>query len=653
MQSDISFPHSDAPVASVIVLAWRAAPDLLNCLASVARSVQRVPYEVLVVLNEPTPELNAAVERNVKGAFVLRTRVNVGFGGAHNLAAQHARGKFLVLLNDDATTEPNWLEELVSLAERRPRAAAVGASTLFPDGTLQEAGCVIWGDGSTIKVGRGLPAGSKRWDYERRVDFCSASSLLVRRSVWEELGGMDAVNFFPAYYEDTDLCLRINEAGHEVWYQPRAYIVHKESASTNATYRDFLFAEAREVFANRWKSVLEQRDDARPTEPDAIERAAWHAMGAPPRLLLIDDQVADPAIGSGYPRMAELYAQLTRAGYHLSIFTSLVDGLDRTSGLARLGVGVVGGSFEDDLERHLESTPIPYTGVIVSRPHNFERFEPVIRRAARRLPVIYDAEALFHRRIQRQAELAVNDEDAKAFRAQAAAMREVEARIAASADALVAISEEEAEFLREYAHAPVAVHGPLLEGLRPDARGYPERRDIGYVAGWAGGGSSPNVDALLWFVREVMPLVRARLPWARLLVTGLNPPEEARRVAGPSVTFVGNVDLDLFYASVRVIVVPMRYGAGVKNKTIEALQYGVPTVSTTVGAEGVPTDREDVLLISDEPRTFALRVSGLLENSRTWSLQRHRVIAQQERWRAEDPVWEQLLERTLRKSAVL
>ena len=98
VSDEIVFPVEDDPVASVIVLAWRSAPLLLDCLRSVEEHVRAVPYELIIVLNEPTSELLATVQRTVVGTTVLRTSVNVGFGGTHNLAARYARGEYMVFV---------------------------------------------------------------------------------------------------------------------------------------------------------------------------------------------------------------------------------------------------------------------------------------------------------------------------------------------------------------------------------------------------------------------------------------------------------------------------------------------------------------------------------------------------------------------------
>ena len=109
---------------------------------------------------------------------------------------------------------------------RRSGCAMAGSTFLHPDGSLQEAGSILWSDGSASAAGDGFPDGFMR--FERRVDYCSGGSLLLRRDVWEALGGFDD-RYYPAYFEDVDLALRASDAGWEVWYQPLSVVRHARS----------------------------------------------------------------------------------------------------------------------------------------------------------------------------------------------------------------------------------------------------------------------------------------------------------------------------------------------------------------------------------------------------------------------------------------
>lgn len=639
----VRLPEHQHPLVSVLVLAWRSAPFVLDCLAAVAASVERVAYEVVLVLNEPTPELVGRVAAGVQHATVLRTRANVGFAGAVNLAASRARGELLVLLNDDAEPHPGWLEHLVDAALRRPSAAAVGSLVLLPDTTIQEAGSVVWSDGWTFTAGRGLAGTTKRFDFERRVDYCSGCSLLVRRRDFEEVGGLDE-GYYPAYFEDADLCLKLQAAGREIWFQPRSVVTHRESASTNGGYRQFLLDRNHELFAARWSDTLASREARVMAHEPAVERAVWRAMGEPLRVLVIDDRVPEPAIGSGFARMADAIDELVQTGRcHVAMLCSLEGGEEANDALAERGVEVL----DEPLELHLAKQGLSYSLVVISRPHNYTRFAPVLRRVLPGVPVVYDAEALYSRRIERQAALTTDPLEARALEGEAEEMRAAEAAIATDADHVVCISSEEAAFFEDRAPGRVEVHAPFLSGPSPTPQGFRERAHIGLVAGWFAGGRSPNADGLLWFARTVLPLVRARAEGARLLVTGASPPANVARLAGDAVRFVGEIDdLADFYGSVRAIIVPLRYGAGVKIKTVEALQYAVPTVATAIGAEGVPVDAPGVLVSEDDPRRLAEALAALLVDEDAWERQRRAILGQQRRWEAERrAVWPAVLER--------
>jgi GT2 family glycosyltransferase len=216
----IRLPRSVRPRASIIVIARRNVHLLARCLTALSeKGVGSADVEVILAVNNPDPDVAAFVERGVQGAIVVRSDVNMGFAGANNLASREADGEYIVLLNDDTETEPGWLHALIDVADAHPEAGAVGSRILFPDGTLQEAGSVVWQDGTTAAVGRGLPADTPQFRYLRKVDYCSGCSLLVRRSSWIRVGGLSD-DFFPLYYEDTDLCLAIARGGESVLYCP-------------------------------------------------------------------------------------------------------------------------------------------------------------------------------------------------------------------------------------------------------------------------------------------------------------------------------------------------------------------------------------------------------------------------------------------------
>ena len=289
----IGFPHVDRPKASVVVVGWRSAPYLLECLRSLKSKIRSVPYEVIVSLNEPTPALIESLAREVEGVQVLSSSVNAGFGGACNRGAAKAQADFLVLLNDDAVVLDGWLETLVDAADQNDKVGAVGSRILLDDGTVQEAGAVIWADGAATHLADDKSSPDLRL---RRVDYCSGASLLVRRNIWESVGGMDP-RYFPAYYEDVDLCLKIQAKGLNILYQPRSTLVHRDGASTTLSYRTFLVQRNQQRLAARWAPALALHEPPELGSPEAAARAAKLAESRPlplPSPLPVAEDLSEP-----------------------------------------------------------------------------------------------------------------------------------------------------------------------------------------------------------------------------------------------------------------------------------------------------------------------------------------------------------------------
>ncbi len=266
--------------AAVVVVAWRASPQLPACLASLAG--QDLAHEVVVVLNAPTPGRLEELERTgaAEGATVIASAVNLGFPGACNLGATRSSAPYLVFLNDDCVVRPGWLAALVEAAEAHPEAGAVGSRLLAPDGTLEEAGAVVFADGTVALVGHGAPGDGPAFAEPRVVDYCSAASLLVRRASFEAVGGFDE-GYFPGYYEDVDLCLRLAAAGQVVRYEPGSVAEHRRGSSSHPRYQRFLAERHRRRLLARWGPTLKGRHTASEDESAVAEAARLAAIGRP------------------------------------------------------------------------------------------------------------------------------------------------------------------------------------------------------------------------------------------------------------------------------------------------------------------------------------------------------------------------------------
>jgi len=392
----ITLPASDAPRASIIVLSRRNVEMLRACLISLTHNVGTdTPFELIILLNGADEDVAAFCEREVAGARVEHSRVNLGFPAGCNLAAAQARGAFLVFLNDDTQVAPRWLESLVQAADEHPQAGAIGSRLLFADGSLQEAGGVIWRDGNTAQVGRGRSPASRSYGCLRPVDYCSAASLLVRRSTWDVVGGFDE-DYFPGYFEDVDLCLAIRQHGQQVLYEPRSQVVHYLSPPLDAGVNARLFRRNAARVKAKWSALLASHELWDPQSAGAVERAMLRAQGWPRRILVINESLPDPAAGAASSRMVSAIRELRSIGAAITVSApqSAEGNWDQSS---RLGFDVLEGSTID----HLAAAEVFYDAVIVSGADNLPVIS-AIRALQPQAAIIYEAGGLSHPELERQ-----------------------------------------------------------------------------------------------------------------------------------------------------------------------------------------------------------------------------------------------------------
>jgi GT2 family glycosyltransferase len=250
-------PSAGTPRVTVVIALWNRAELTLRALTSLCEQPD-ASLDIVLVDNcsiDDTTRLLA----HVAGPTVLTNPTNLGFTLAANQGARAARGELLLFLNSDAILFPGSLASLIRTIDRSPTIGAVGGTLLWPDGRLQEAGGIVWSDGSYETRGRGGDPSDPAYRAERDVDFCSGAVLLTRRDLFLRLGGFDE-RYQPAYYEDVDYCVRLKEEGLRVVYAPGAVATHVEFASSaSATDALKLIRERQAVFVERHRNWLKHQ----------------------------------------------------------------------------------------------------------------------------------------------------------------------------------------------------------------------------------------------------------------------------------------------------------------------------------------------------------------------------------------------------------
>lgn len=610
--SSIVVPFSAEPVVSVVIPTYGQVEYTLRCLASIAMHPPVVAFEV-VVAEDSSGDPEVPGLRAVRGIRLIENASNLGFLHNANQAASQARGEFVFFLNNDTQVQDGWLDTLVDLLRRRPEAGAAGSKLVYPDGRLQEAGGIVWDDASGWNYGSLDDPDLPVYNYVREVDYISGAALLVRRALFEELGGFDP-HFAPAYCEDSDLSFRLRARGHLTLYQPASVVVHFEGISHGTDIGRGVKASQvanQRKFAVRWKDVLEREHCASGTD---LLRAREHARRRSV-VLVIDHYVPRPDRDAGSRTMIDLLRCFLDEGAVAKFWPgngAYFPGY--TESLQQMGVEVLysasAGSFDAWIEENGASVDV----VLLSRPHTAEPLLGTLRRHTSARLAYYGHDLHFARmrmQAERTGDVALLEESRAVERLERSVWRRVDVVLYPSAEEVSCVASLEpgvtARVLMPYAFDRFASPRAPVAGS-----------DILFVAGFA---HPPNEDGAVWFVSAVLPLVRQSVPEARLLIVGSNPTDRVRALAGGAVSLHANVsDLALhgFYAAARVTVVPLRFGAGVKLKVVEALREGVPLVTTPVGAQGCE-DLDQVVAVRSEANEFAEAVIRLLGDDAAWA----------------------------------
>jgi GT2 family glycosyltransferase len=613
----LTLASSDSPRVSVIVPVWNRADLTLACLRALAAQTG-VPFETIVVDNGSVDE-TAALMAHVDSVRAIRNGTNLGFTVAANLGAACARGEFLLFLNNDAELLPGALANLVDTARVIPNVGAIGGKLVFPDGRLQEAGSIIWADGSCEAYGRGGDPLAPEYAFERRVDFCSGALLLTPRAVFAELGGFDE-GYAPAYYEDADYCVRLWTRGHPVVYQPAAIAVHREFGSSASPAAGIdLQHQRRGRFAAAHREWLTHQ---RSRDGDVLA-ARTHPHGAP-SLIFVDDAAPDPRLGSGFPRAAAMIRAFRELGYLITVYAT-VAGVARPTDLLP-GVEVVPGGAAG-----LRAFLAGRRGadlIVVSRPHNMQYVKAAAGAdlAGVGAPCIYDAEAIFAARDFGRRELAGGPPADAERRAAVGA----ELGLARGCSAVLVVSAEEQSLFAAATASPVFLVGHAVDSAATTATA-DERRTMLFVGAF--GPQSPNDDAVEFFVRSVLPLLRACGCSAPFVLAGAHAPDRlAMQNADGGIEVYADVDdLTPLYNDARVFVAPTRFGAGLPLKVIEAAAHGVPVVATTLVARQLGWESDVELLAADSAEDSAAAIAALCRDRELWMRVRDAALARVQR----------------------
>lgn len=606
----IIFEKFDKPKVSIIIPVYNQWNYTYACMKSISLQTKNIPYEVIIaddMSNDETVNIAEYVE-NVK---IIRDGENRGFLLNCNNAAKYADGDYIFFLNNDTQVQEGWLDSLIQLIESDQHIGMVGSKLVYPDGRLQEAGGIIWDDASGWNYGRLDDPTKPEYNYVKEVDYISGAAIMIRKSLWQTIGGFDE-RYVPAYFEDSDLAFEVRKHGFKVMLQPKSVVVHFEGISHGVNVSEGVkrYQELNKTkFIEKWSNVL-SREHYKNGECvfKARDKSKYRKT-----IVVIDHYVPhfDKDAGS-------------RTTYHyLKLFTEM--GLNvkfigdnyykhepYTTEIEKLGVEVLYQPYNyKTIDQWFKQNGKEIDYVYMNRPHISVKYIDIIKKYTNS-KIIYYGHDLHFLREYREYKLTGNE----SLKKSAEEWKKTEFDLYDKSDVIYYPSDVEVQEIKKHYPNINAKAIPAYifdEQELSNQKVFDDTADILFVGGF---GHKPNIDAVLWFVSYVFPLILDKKPSMKFYIVGSNPPDEIKSLSSNNIIvtgFVTDEELIKLYNQCRIVVVPLRYGAGVKGKVVEAMYYQLPIVTTPIGAEGI-IGSENILLIAETELDFATKVLDLYDD---------------------------------------
>lgn len=600
----IEFPAFEHPKVSIIIPVFNGWEMNYKCLRSIYKNTHGVSYEVIIA-DDLSSDETAKIKDYIKNITVVRNETNLGFLKNCNNAVKYAKGNYIHFLNNDTQVTNGWLSSLTELLDNRPDIGMVGSKLVYPNGRLQEAGGIIWQDASGWNFGHNQDPESPEFNYVKEVDYISGASIMLRKETWDALNGFDE-NFSPAYCEDTDLAFQIRKQGMKVVYQPLSVIVHHEGFSHGSDQKPQqgltqikLYQKLNVTkFKDKWKEDLKSQ---LPRASDVFW--ARDRSKGKKTILVIDHYVPTFDKDAGSRTVFQYLEILVELGYNVKFLgDNFYKSEPYTTILQQKGIEVLFGSFyANNWQQWILDNQQFIDFVLLNRPHISIKYIDFLKKKIN-AKILYYGHDLHYVRELKEYDL-TKDEDKKKASAE---WKKTEFRLFEKSDVILTPTPTEKEIIKaDFPDKEIEVMPAFFypEIAKPITN-FNGRKGLLFVGGFV---HTPNVDAVEWFVEKVLPLVRKQIPDIQLFVVGSNTPERIMQLASDNVIikgFLSDDHLQEMYQTVRMAVTPLRYGAGLKGKTVEAMVKGLPLVSTSFGIEGMP-GIDNILQANDTEESFA------------------------------------------------
>ena len=513
-------------------------------------------------------------------------------------------------MNNDTKVQKEWLTFLLQLIERDEKIGMVGSKFIYTDGVLHEAGGIIWRNGDYYNFGRGENASMPEYNYVKEVDYISRASILLRRTIWDKIGGFDE-RFIPKYYEDIDFAFEIRKNGYKVMYQPLSIVeLNERIYSENDIISDIIQYKEKNkiIFIEKWEEKLKYQ-----LKPGNYFLARDRCLNKK-RIFVIDRFVPNFDKDAG-GRCCFMYLKIFKE-IGLQV-TFLGDDLKKiepyTTILQQIGIEVLyGDSYEgENLENWLKYNLKYFQYIYLQRPDITDKYIDLI------LPyfsgkLIYFAHDLHHIRLAREYNIT---HDMNKY-VQSKNIKRIEMEIFSKVEVIYVVGDFEYKYLKEkfknkiIRNIPLYIYDYQYNDIEKD---FHKRKDLIFVGGFL---HSPNVDGVLWFAKTVYPKILEKFPNMVWHIVSSNTPGVIRNIESKNIKIEGYLSdeqLHLLYQKCRIAIAPLRFGAGVKGKLLEAAHNQIPMVTTSIGGEGIDNSI-GAFIVEDDAEEMAKIICKLYED---------------------------------------
>jgi len=616
-RSKLVFPYFSNPKVSIIIPFYNQEAYTWACLNSIHRHLPSVSFEILLINDKSSDSTDFSLIENIQ---IINNSENLGFLKSVNQGISMAQGEYIYLLNNDTIVKEGFLDTLYEVFATFQNVGAVGSKLLNSDGSLQEAGCVFMKDcniNQVVKKEHYYP----EVNYVYKVDYCSGCSLLFKKYNDNNEFNLFDEQFAPAYFEETDLCFSLKYLqGKDIYYTPFSQVIHFNGVSYNSKVEDQiqskkqLFESNLAKFKRKWLKEIESISALN------IEQRILELYNNK-SIVFFYYRVPEYDSNSGDLRFTEIIKAFKILGYHITLIveSNRIDN-PYLSFFQKMGVSTY---YEYRKTKGVQKffnniqhvTPICwfYTADV------FISYSKTVRKLLQKPTLVFDMVDIHHLRLLRMLERDPLNKNLKKWYLKALKNEKI---ASSEADIIIPISDEEGIYMEKFCPRDKMVvisnvHYPKVNiGQIPD---FSQRSGLLFI----GSKHLPNLDSMKFLHEDIMPHIWETNPEIELYVIGnVN---TLLNISHPKIKLLGHVpDITDYFLNTKLMVAPLRYGAGVKGKIGQAFEYYLPVVTSKIGAEGMQLEDGETVLLAETAEEFAKKILLLYTDKDLWKkIQKH------------------------------